>query len=102
MTDTQTPEQIWVSEIGWGLESVGDLVALGFAWSIEHGKNPKAFVPADFHASVVAERDQLKAKLERVTKRLALKARDLSQDARNHKAERVLVEIVQELEKHRA
>lgn len=63
---------------------------------------PEGYVPASAHAAVVAERDQLKAKLESVTKRLALKARDLSQDARNHKAERVLVEIVQELEKHRA
>ena len=56
MTD-KTPERIWVSEIPWDLGKSGALDALGFAWSIAHGKNPTEFVRADIHAAVVAERD---------------------------------------------
>ena len=74
MTDTQTPERIWISDIGWDLQSVEDLEALGFAWSKKHGNNPREFIPADLHATVVAERDQLKAEMKEIMRHCPDKA----------------------------
>lgn len=61
MVDTQTPERIWTT--------YND--ALGCTVTIH--EQPKtgsyaAFVKADLHAAVVAERDQLKAKLTELEK----------------------------------
>ena len=64
MTETQTPERIWAKE---GYDSWG---AYGH-WYEDATGGGHEFVNADLHAAVVAERDQLKAKLTELEKHRA-------------------------------
>ena len=64
MTDTQTPERIWVGEF----DDPNDGYVLG-SWGIASLNDGRTqYVRADRYAAVVAERDQLKAKLTELEK----------------------------------
>ena len=63
MTDTQTPERIWVDYTPY-TESYADVSPVE-----EYGYTE--FINIDLHAAVVAERDQLKAKLTELEKHRA-------------------------------
>ena len=64
MTDTQTPERIWVGEF----DDPNDGYVLG-SWGIASLNDGRTqYVRADLHDAVVAERDQLKVDLAKLTR----------------------------------
>ena len=75
MTDTQTPERIWVvyAEGSESRDELPEVFAALEEWELEklakcYESPAVPFVPADLHAAAVTERDQLKAALENAFK----------------------------------
>lgn len=75
MTDTQTPERIWVvyAEGSESRDELPEVFAALEEWELEklakcYESPAVPFIPFKLHAAVVAERDQLKAKLTELEK----------------------------------